>query len=60
MNVKLKSCFSIAAVQFVNRAQLAFVDTDAGSHPQFPFVPIMQLACEIVFAQDVIAIQLIP
>ena len=50
----------MAAVQFVNNAQLALVDTDAGNHPQFPSVPITQLACAIVFAQDVIAIQFIP
>ena len=32
----------------------------AGSHPQFPSVPIIQLAYEIVNAHPVIGIQLIP
>ena len=50
----------MAAVQFVNNAQLAFMVPDAGNHPQFPSVPIIQPTCEIVLAQDVIAIQLIP
>ena len=50
----------MAAVQLVNREQLAFVVPDAGNHPQFPSVPIMQLTYVKVFAQDVIAMQLIP
>ena len=40
--------------------QLAFVVPDAGNHPQFPSVPMVQLAYEIYLEQAVIAIQLIP
>ena len=52
--------FPIAAVQFVNRVQLAFVVPEAGNHPHVPSVPTKQLAYEINLEQEVIAIQLIP
>ena len=44
----------------MNKAHFALLVPDAGSHPQIPSVPIIQLAYEIVFSQDVIAIQLVP
>ena len=44
----------------MNKAQLALLVPEAGSHPQVPSVPMMQLAYEIVFAQDVIGTQLVP
>ena len=59
-NLTLSSCCSHCAVQLVYNAQLAEVDPDAGNHPQFSSVPAIQLTYEIVFAQDVIAIQFIP
>ena len=50
----------MAAEQFVNKAQAAVFDPAAGSHPQFPSVPIMQLAYRTVFEHPVIAIQFVP
>ena len=38
----------VAAAQFVNKAQAAAVVPAAGSHPQFPSVPKIQLAYKTV------------
>ena len=50
----------MAAEQFVNRAQAAVVVPAAGSHPQLPSVPIMQLAYKTVLEHPVIAMQFVP
>ena len=50
----------MAAEQFVNKAQAALVDPEAGNHPQFPSVPMIQLAYKMVFEHPVIAIQFVP
>ena len=44
----------------MNNAQPAFVAPDAGNHPQFPSVPIIQLTYNVNLEQAVMAIQLIP
>ena len=44
----------------MNNAQLAFAVPDAGNHPQFPSVPIIQLTYDMNLEQAVIAIQFIP
>ena len=50
----------VAAEQFVYRAQAAAAIPAAGSHPQLPSVPIIQLAYKTVFEHPVIAIQFVP
>ena len=50
----------VAASQLVNKAQAAAVVPAAGSHPQFPSVPKMQLAYTTVFEHPVIGIQVEP
>ena len=42
------------------KAQAAAVAPAAGNHPQFPSVPIMQLAYKTVLEHPVIAIQVVP
>ena len=49
-----------AAEQFVNKPHAATVAPAAGSHPQLPSVPIIQLAYKTVFEHPVIAIQFVP
>lgn len=50
----------VAAAQFVNKEHEAAVVPEAGSHPQFPSVPKIQLAYKTVLEHPVIAIQVVP
>ena len=56
-NLHYCAVVALAAVQLVYTAQVPVLDPYAGNHPHVPSVPIIQLAYNRVFAQDVIAMQ---